>query len=118
MYLGVEFSPEAESAAFAQVHRLAVAIGQLRDQGNWDGVKSLLPYFRSAIDKYKAIGQADPSNLSSLEQSYLNAVQSLQDVGLAAKGQVQDLLGSATLPILGVAAILFFVTSPGRRSLW
>jgi hypothetical protein len=77
VYLGQAYSPEAESAAFQKVHNLAVAIGELKQQGNQYGVNQLLPYFRQAIDAYKAVGNADPANLTTFERLYLQAGEAI-----------------------------------------
>lgn len=91
------YSVEAESAAFKQLHSLNVAINQLKAQGL--DYSSLLPYYKAALDKYKAVGASDPANLTAAEQFYLDAVDGLKQVG-----QFADVVSNKLL--IGGAIIL------------
>lgn len=86
--MGEGYSPAVESAAFKQLHTLSVALGQLKAQGNTYGVHSLLPYYRAALETYRASGDADPAYLSQSESLLLSA------------GTVASTVGSGTLKLL------------------
>lgn len=102
------FDPAAESAAFARVHNLAVALAELKAQGNTYGVQQLLPYFRQAIDEYKASGQTDPAYLTSFEKAYLSFGEGLAQVATWSVGKV-------VVPVLiGVAALYLLPRLGGK----
>ena len=91
MYLGeATYSTEAESAAFAKLHNINVAIVELRGQGI--DYAFLLPSYRAALDAYRAAGNNDPAYLTSAEQFYLDASR-----GVAALGQVANTLSNKLL---------------------
>lgn len=96
----VEFSAEAEAAAFRKLHNLNVAINQLRAQGLDYG--SLLPYYRAALDEYRAMGRADPANLTAAEAFYLDAVDGLAQVGKFAGKVTNTALLAGALVVVGL----------------
>lgn len=98
-FAAVTYSSAEESAAFKQLHNLNVAINQLKAQGlSYD---SLLPYYKAALDKYRAIGNADPAYLTDAERFYLDAAQGLKQVGSFANVVGNKLLLGGAI-ILGI----------------
>lgn len=91
------YSATAESAAFKTLHNLAAAIGQMKATGQ--DYASLLPYYKRALDAYRAQGDADPANLTTFENFYLDAAQGLNVVGAFA-----DAVGGRLL-IGGIVAL-------------
>jgi hypothetical protein len=107
------YSPEAESAAFRRVHTLAQAIAQLRAQGNAYGVEQLLPYFRQAIEAYRAVGAADPDMLTKWDQVLLNANEFVRS-GAKAVGQVVTGTLDRMVVLAALALGLFVLFSRAR----
>lgn len=96
----ITYSPEAESAAFKKLHNLTVAIGQLKQQGV--SYASLMPYYQAALTQYRAMGNADPANLTSFEKFYLDAGEGLKKVGNFADIIGNKLLLGGGLVVLGL----------------
>lgn len=72
------YSVSAESAAFKKLHNIGAGIAQLREQGL--DYSMLLPMYKAALDDYRKQGDADPDNLSSFEQFYLEAGEGVKTV--------------------------------------
>ena len=99
MYGLGDATADAESAAFKKLHTLNVAINQLKAQGL--DYSMLLPFYKAALDAYKAAGASDPAYLTSAEQFYLDSVNGLQQVGQFANVVSDKLLIGGAI-ILGI----------------
>ncbi len=94
------YDPAVEAAAFRRLHTLSQALAQLKEQGNTYGVAQLLPYYRQALDAYRAAGASDPDTLTAGERFYLelgNLVQ--QGIGTVGRG-VQAVGSAVRMPLM------------------